>query len=405
MIFRDDIVSLTTRVDGFLLVCCLLLVCWPLLGAGSAYGANPFEIVCDGEATDISEDGSVVVGVDTETKDIWRWTRDSGRVLLGRPGGSANENAWGSPDVSDDGRIISTTSLSLAAEYETMTRWSEDEGWNQPTASLDEPKTTMSNSHAWGVSGDGSTLVGQMAFSDGTSRAAAWKTGVGWTLLESGGQNSRANAANSDGSVIVGWSENSSTGIWQPTVWSANGAIVLATTKAFCEAAAVNASGSIIVGQAYDESRDQRVAALWLKSDYGWVREWLGSLPGTFAGYGQAMALALTDDGHTIVGFNRFDPNRSAGFIWTVENGLLGAHEYLAAHGIALPEGFRISSVTGITADGAYMAGFGEDTTFWPHQLRSFRICVKDFPNNIPRKNVVPAGPGISNPFEMKDLE
>jgi uncharacterized membrane protein len=203
----------------------------------------------------------------------------------------------------------------------------------------------------------------------------------------------------------VGWSENPSSGIWQPTVWTETGAVVLAATKDFCEAMTVSPGGNIIVGQTYDESRDQRVAALWLNSDFGWVQERLGTLPGTFAGYGQAMALDLTEDGHTIVGFNRFDPNRSAGFIWTLENGLIDIRDHLARHGVDLPEGFRINSVTGISDDGSYMTGFGEDTTFWPHQTRSFLICVNAFPKEKPRKKILPAGTDISNPFKTRDLE
>ena len=393
MIHQGNIDSLTRKVVGFLLICLFLF------SVGSAFGAEPFEIICDGEATDISTDGSVVVGIAKETGETWRWTKKTGRVLLGRSSGT--------PNVSDDGRIVSATVISKSTDSETLARWSEDGEWEVPTdfSVIPGAERHVRNSLAWGLSGDGSTLVGQVRFSDDSTGAVSWNADQGLKILGAKGNNSRANDLNSDGTVIVGWSENPATGIWQPTVWTDGKPVILATTKAFCEATAVTPGGNIIVGQTYDESRDQRAAALWLDSDFGWVQELLGTLPGTIGGYGQAMARDLTDDGHTIVGFNSFDPNRSAGFIWTLENGLIDVHDYLTSHGVTLPEGFRINSVTGISEDGSYMTGFGEDMTFWPHQTRSFLIRVEAFPKEKPSRKILPAGTDISNPFKTRDLE
>jgi len=338
-----------------------LMVLVFVLATGAGFAAEPFEIICDGEATGLSSDGSVVVGIAKETRETWRWTKKSGRVLLERTSGTADEIDWGTPDVSADGRVVSTTVYSESSGSESLVQWSEKDGWvTSPAPSRD---------------------------------------------LGDRGNNSRANDSNSDGSIIVGWSENPATGIWQPTVWTDGKPVILVATKAFCEATAATPDGKIIVGQTYDESRDQRAAALWLNSDFGWVQEWLGTLPGTIGGYGQAMALDLTDDGHTIVGFNSFDPNRSTGFIWTLEDGLSDVHVFLADHGVTLPEGFRINSITGISGDGSFMTGFGEDTTFWPHQTRSFLICVKAFPKKKPSRKILPAGTDISNPFKTRDLE
>jgi uncharacterized membrane protein len=350
----------------------------------------------------------VVVGVANETGETWRWTSKSGRVLLGHPSDATNEIDWGTPDISDDGRTISATIPLDDSGSTTLALWTEKSGWVKPRISVGTPKSRGQERQglAWGLSGDGKTLVGQIRISDGNMRAAVWKPdGELAPLSDIDSRNSRANDCNFDGSVIVGWSENPTSGIWQPTVWNESGPVVLATTKAFCEAAAVSPNGMIIVGQAYDESRDLRVAALWLNSDFGWVQESLGTLPGTFAGYGQAMALDLTDDCHTIVGFNRFNPTRTTGFIWTLEGRFVDIHAYLTDYGIRMPEGFRISSVTGISDDGSYLTGFGEDTTFWPHQTRSFLINRTAFPKEKPRKKILPAGTDVSNPFKTRDLE
>jgi uncharacterized membrane protein len=396
-----NISSSTCRVGGFL--CSLLLVCV----AGTALAAEPFEIICDGQATDISADGSVVVGTDSETGETWRWTSQTGRVLLGSVGGSARKGIdRGSPDISHDSRLVSATATSAESDTESLARWSEEGGWDFPTRLPEEPEAERQKrmSLAWGLSGDGSTLVGQVRYSDDSTRAAAWKSGHPLVVLEGPEVNSRANHCNSDGSVIVGWSEHQDTGIWQPTAWIEGQPVILSRTKAFCQATAVNGAGQIIVGQSYDESRDQRIAALWLNSDFGWVSEQLGSLPGTMGGYGQAMALDLTDDAHTIVGFNEFDPNRSTGFIWTLDDGMADAASYLASRDIDLPEGFRITSVTAITPDGDFMTGHGEDMTFWPHQVRSFVIRTGDLPRRESAKDTAPAGMGMTNPFKTRRL-
>jgi uncharacterized membrane protein len=393
----------TGRIGRFGL---FLMFALPQLAVGPGVAAEPFEIICDGEATDISADGKVVVGLVPETQETWRWTRQAGRVLLGRSRGVANAIHWGSPDVSDDGRVVSSTIQANGSNSETLALWSENTGWLTPEVFSAIPGTGVEEqpSLAWGLSGDGKTLVGHMRLSAGNVRAAVWRPESGIHLLSPRGPNSRANASNTDGTLIVGWSEDPATGNRQPTVWGEAGAIVLTETKAFCEATAVTGNGMIIVGQSYDPVRDQREAALWLDSDFGWVQESLGYLPGTLPGYGQAKALDLTEDGHTIVGTNSFDPNRATGFIWTLEDGLVNVHDYLADYQIALPEGFRITAVTAISADGSHMSGFGEDTTFWPRQARSFLINVNELPHKQVPQKILPAGADITNPFKTKDL-
>jgi len=394
---RENITGRTLGVGG-----CLLLGFF-LFSPGPVCGADPFEIICDGKATAISGDGSVVVGVAPDSHESWRWTPETGRVLLGNSGGATNEFEWGTPDVSRDGRLVSSTVPQEGSAEPSMGLWSEEKGWMTPSGPTPDTGGGSPRHHtAWGMTGDGSLLLGQAKRDDGSMAAAVWRPSGTLVVLGEPGKSSRAHDANRDGTVVVGWSESLSSGTRQPTAWIGGRGIVLAATRLFCEARAVNPGGSIIVGQTYDESQDRIIASLWLSSDFGWVQEVLGVLPGTLAGYGQAMALDLSDDGHTIVGFNKFDPNRSAGFIWTLEDGLYEAQEYLSSHDVELPEGFRITSVSGISADGKFLTGFGEDTTFWPHQARSFLIRVEEFPREKARKKVLPAGTGISNPFNTR---
>ncbi len=109
-------------------------------------------------ATSISADGKVIVGgsaeVDTPTNhsEAFRWTRDGGMAALGElPGGEIDSSATG---VSADGSVVVGVS-SVKGGYEAF-RWTasagiEGLGWPQ-----------WSNvSAAYGVSGDGQTILAQ----------------------------------------------------------------------------------------------------------------------------------------------------------------------------------------------------------------------------------------------------
>jgi len=330
-------------------------------------GETRFEIIGDGIATDISADGFVVVGTGEDSQEAWRWSRESGQVLLGNGNTSGNEGDPGTPDVSHDGLAVSATLDHEESQGGYPGVWKKNPGWTRPESTQ--------RGVVWGMSDNAETLVGlvwQESEPGVFARAASWNPGGGMTILGIPGLNSRANDASQDGSVIVGWSEDLGTGTWQPAAWTGEGTTVLAATRAFCEATAVSPDGSIIVGQSYDEFLNQRGAALWLKSDFGWVQEDLGTLPGTFAGYGQAAALDLSADGRVIVGLNKFDWERSTGFVWTPNGGMQDIRDYLAGQGIDIPADFSIDSVTAVSDDGKLMTGHGRIRTDRHHKSQSF---------------------------------
>ena len=152
------------------------------------------------------------------------------------------------------------------------------------------------------------------------------------------------------------------------------------------------------MGQAFDDHYNRRVAAVWLRGDYGWVREDLGALPGTLAGYGHAAALDLSADGQVIVGVNRFDWNRSTGFVWTPVAGLQDIADFLVLAGIAVPEDFDIEAVTGVSDDGKVFTGYGRIRDDWPSTLRSFLFEISADAGRI-------AGRTAENPVTKAGLE
>jgi uncharacterized membrane protein len=171
---------------------------------------------------------------------------------------------------------------------------------------------------------------------------------------------------------------------------------LLVQDDTICEARTVSPDGGIVVGQAYDASLDQRSAVLWLRSDYGWIQEFLGLLPGTVPSHGQAMAQDLAADGRIIVGFNRYDFIRSTGFVWTLSGGLQTVRDYLAGFDLQVTESFEIVAVTGISDDGTVLAGYGQDESTRPGRLRSFVVTTRVLAESTPR-------PPVETGFNMTD--
>ena len=147
------------------------------------------------EASDVSADGSVVVGEGSSRqarggdREAYRWTAEFGMTGLGDlPGGSFNSRGI---SVSADGSVV----VGRARGRSTWQayRWTEDSGM---TALLN------GDSHATGVSADGSVVVG---YSTGAFRWTAENGVEALGDLPGGGTNSRAYAVSADGSTVVGF--------------------------------------------------------------------------------------------------------------------------------------------------------------------------------------------------------
>jgi len=276
--------------------------------------------------TDVSANGSVIVGnvVGDGSYETFRWTQASGAVPLGRATVPVIGTGAGSPDVSYDGSRVSATIIG-DDNYSTTGLW-ENGSWSWPTQLPPGAAVVDSNrSDAWGLSGDGNTVVGLYWKSPpgGSARGLSWKTGNPGAALASSGldpKSSRANATNYDGTVAVGWQDYN--GPWQPCVWISGVQTILDATPVLCMAQAVDDDGSVIVGDNYNAAVDRREAALWRLQGGQYVKENLGVLPGTPTNYhGRVWAQDVSGDGSIVVGVNRFYDNGpysdETGFIWT----------------------------------------------------------------------------------------
>lgn len=352
-----------------------------ILGAwsGSVSAAVTIEYLGPVLPTDVSADGSVVVGNLPGNYETFRWTSSTGVTPLGMSSVEVLGVGAGTPNVSADGQKVSATILGQDSTYATQGLWTLGTGWEEtmPPVPFDGGLLDQSFGSAWGLSGDGETLVGfywRPGQTDGSAHASRWSPAGIVTDLGSNGGSSRANAANHDGSVIVGWAERFD-GTWQPTVWTSAGRQVLTATEGFCQADAVNPAGTKVTGSTFNLTTLQFSAASWTWDGTTWVEQVLGRLPGTATQQGYVAGQDMTADGSLIVGYNRFFFGNSTGFLWTAQKGIIDVAAFLASRGVTVPTTLDIQNLTAISDDGRVIAGVGQYTTP-PFAFEGFLIHV-----------------------------
>jgi probable HAF family extracellular repeat protein len=246
--------------------------------------------------------------------------------------------------VSGDGSVVvgdTNNSFLLGEAF----RWSSAGGM----VGLGMPSVHSSN--ARGVSGDGSVVVGQGGFPRpvyGGVRGEAfrWTSGGGMVALGilPGGYESIAEDVSDNGSVVVGWNNTSATSIASEAFrWtSAGGMVGLGGLHAGdrSEALGVSADGSIIVGLSRDDNFSVGEAFRWT-SGGGMVG--LGHLPGGL----YSAAGDISDDGSVIVGFSG-SASGDQPFRWTSAAGMVRLG--------TLPGGVR-GQALGVSGDGSVVVG------------------------------------------------
>ncbi|MBZ0267429.1 T9SS type A sorting domain-containing protein [bacterium] len=351
-----------------------------LLLSQTASSQVSFEmILAGGYATTVSDDGTAVAGNLVGNYETFRWTEGGGVVALGQSSVDVLGVGGGTPGISADGTRVSAAILGADSTYMTQGIWTEGSGWAEtmPPPPADGGIIDWSYGSAWGISGNGEEAVGlywRPGQPDGSAHASIGNPTDGVTDLGSSGGSSRANKANYDGSVVVGWDSHPSFGHRRPAVW-VNGALtVLSDPELLGEVHAVNADGTIIGGSYKDAWGRPREAWVWRWSGAAWEGTSYGSIPPTSGDSGLCRVLGLSDDGSVLVGYDSFfgDPFYSTGFLWTEDTGLVDIAVYLEDHGVA-PQGFDIKSLSDVTPDGTTLIGYGQDAAS-PFTVRSFRI-------------------------------
>jgi uncharacterized membrane protein len=349
-----------------------------------------FELLPGMYPLDMSADGSVIVGNDIAFETV-RWTRSTGIENLGRGTFGPLGIGAGTPDVSDDGTRISATILMDNGALATQGVWTEGQGWEElmPPPPADGGLIDLSYGSAWGLSGNGEHVVGLYwrpnNFATGGAHASIASMPGGVMDIGTDNGNSRANHANFDASVIVGWEERFD-GVWEPVVWEDGVMSRLGNSNVFSMADCVNPEGTIIGGNITSNFGSDfafAMASLWRKVGSGWQHEFIGALPGTVAPFGLSTVRSMTPDASIVVGYNQTNLQSVTGFIWTPSEGIMDIEDWLTDRGVTIPANLNILDVTAISQDGTIIAGIGASTFDGsPIGFLISPLCVADIDGN-----------------------
>jgi len=158
-----------------------------------------------------------------------------------------------------------------------------------------------------------------------------------------------------DGSIIAGNSRDidNEAFVWDAEIGMTTLPPLPGTPVGYTYAFGMNANGTVVVGQSGLDGR----AAYWRNGEVFDL--------GKFAGFSGAQAVGASDDGSVIVGTNYANgPPYSVATVWTPAGGMERLHDYLAARGVAFPQGWTPFECTGVSADGLTFVGLARGPTF-----------------------------------------
>jgi probable HAF family extracellular repeat protein len=298
-------------------------------------------------ALGVSADGLVVVGsgMTAHGKSGFRWTQASGIVEIS----DTSMKACWCYNTSRDGSIVvgSGDAGSGWNSYRGF-YWTKEGGITFPEHFHDRARFEM-----WGVSADGSVIVG-----DGGQQAFLWNRNSAATSLGvlPGRTSSRAVSVSADGSVSVGSSYNLPG--WdheEAFAWTKGRGMVglgFFPRSNYSFAIAVSPDGAVVLGTSSDSSGYP--AFRWTESS-GMVR--LGHLPGRNTTH----PFAADSNGTIIVGTSFMTRGQGTAFIWDNKHGMRGLQAVLTdVFGLDMV-GWELQSTTGISSDGTVIVGWGKN--------------------------------------------
>ena len=290
--------------------------------------------------------------------EIYRWTAEHGFTDLGF--GDAYNASIG---ISSGGDFIVSARQGLDVNT-SPARWSRANGW----IDLGHPANGCPLSGTWGsaygVSADGSAVVGLAWNCDVRAEAFAWTQGHMLDLGHPKGASSRASAISADASTIVGFYEDPQQGFRRAIRWREGKKDFIAGNHTPGEATAVTSDGSQIVGQASPPSAPFG-AAFSYTDKFGPVS--LGTI--SHISSDQSFANGVSDDG-TVVGWSG-DPFGSGiqAFICnskppTPRPRMVSLRNFLVTRGAVVPNGLTLTTAIAISADGSTVVGTWQDASF-----------------------------------------
>lgn len=329
-----------------------LYVCF-LFGFSAVHAQLTVMAVGNYTVGSISDGG--IVSMHTSAGQIFKWDEINGLVQIGSI--SNGYPAAGRTLITGDGTKIASSTTNSGTGFNEIstydiasTSWSNHgglvpAGWDGHVSST------------WGMTSDGNTVVGLGWVTAGSAHAVKWDAANGVTDLGSivPNRSSRANAVNSDGSVIVGWQDQDN-GTRSGAKW-VNGVesfITDSNGEYVGEAGDVSADGNTIIGAA-------------MPNPYVW-----NSVSGVTyithpnsSAFFRGGATGISADGKKVVGFFRpfaAPPMSGEGFIWTAAGGRVNLNDYAVSIGINT-QGVNMTLPLAISKDGKRVAGIGTNAS------------------------------------------
>lgn len=296
-------------------------------------------------ATGLSANGGTAVGFSTGVNFVpgFTWTADGGRYDFGLEAGVPDISAaWG---VSGDGATVVGGARDFDQTRHAAYRW-------RGPGTFESLGTLPGGEGSFGVDADltGSVIVGRayIGLQEQQRQAFRWTeaggmVGLGYT--RPGNITSEARAVSADGLTIVG---DSGTDAF---VWTADSGMQVlpplpGTGPRGAGAYGTSVDGSVAVGYSYGLSFSD--AVLWRDGQVFNI-----GLPSI----GASRAVAVNDAGTVAVGWLNSGFPTTTALIWTAGRGSEPLADYLAYLGIATPNGVQLLQCAAISGDGMTFSG------------------------------------------------
>lgn len=232
---------------------------------------------------------------------------------------------------------------------------------NQRITPIDLPSDEFANGYSTGISHSGDVIVGRFErWVTPRTSAFRWTAQGGVQLLQpayAGDQEVFAWGVSGDGNTVVGVSQDAGRGFSNAMRWDATGAGVRLPSLdgdpiTNTLARGISGDGNVVVGASDPSWFGGAVAVLWDENNQ--IHRLGGGLLETALG---SQALAANADGTVIGGVVFIQHNTVDAMIWTEHTQGVLLSEYLALFDIDVPSGVRLHNISSISADGRTITG------------------------------------------------
>jgi uncharacterized membrane protein len=309
-------------------------------------------------ATGISGDGRIIVGSYASGGRAWRWSESEGYQDLGGNAPQVTEAR-----ISRDGKTIVYSDRD-AQGFISAAIWQGGQSWRTlggVPGGVPGGYQGRELSTSYGVSGDGSVIVG-LAWMKDRSAAFRWDSSAGMVSLGSlRGESGRASMISADGHVIGGWDRSlDGAGDRSAVIWWNGLERLLHPFSWMSEVIASNEAGTVLVGRGHPANFGHGFR--WLAGD-GKADD-LGAIIPPYYNFDRfdpniSTGLGVTDDGSIVVGTSGSAPVEA--MVWTPATKIVPLARYLMDRGIqgGFEKWIILFEAAVINPDGQVIAGSG----------------------------------------------